>query len=163
MKKTSGVYSEGRSSDWEPSNSSLIILSCIVVFLIGVIIYNQMGVILPTKTPDVVLSLIDRIVKGEDIRTSLSECVSFEVTDTNVLDMKLVFRLYGTDIPVSYEVLNENDGYVEFVVKGKTGKPQYPRLFMFYKVDNDGLISDYTIGRLQPFSTRDEEYNKKWD
>lgn len=62
-----------------------------------------------------------------------------------------------------YEFVKIKKNYVEVILKDDQGQPIYPRLGLFFTLDSkSGKLDKYTFVRLQPFSTRDKEYNKLW-
>lgn len=167
----------GRRVDWP-----LVFLIVVTVALGFFFLYTLLqGIKKPeeVKPPRVVQLLFSEWLKNEGNPNGQQEalrlCMAYGryETDTlaqNALEEDTENFLYvlssreSDRVASSYAVERVADGFVEIVLYDAEGEPMYPKVAMAYTLDEQGLfITDYTIGRLQPFSTRDEEYVKVWN
>lgn len=176
---------------YEPSNTTLVVLGIVAALLLVLYIFTLTTVVRAPREeqvdlPGTVASLLDdmfvkrRVLddvadeyfKVLPVSPDLAETEedSAGITTTNEF---LVQRprialdyLLGEDIGKvhGYEVAVSHTGYVEVIMLDIADQPIYPRFALFYKLDGEAgdAIVDYSMGRLQPYSRRHEEYNKTW-
>lgn len=65
--------------------------------------------------------------------------------------------------PTDFEVTMSLRNYIELQFKDANGENLYPKVgFIYQLADDKPIIQDYTLGRLEPFSKYNEEYDDAW-
>lgn len=153
----------------------LITLRILCVILLALLVYSVSPLAKNNNryhTPGVVVKFLDAVI-GPDSDLG-SACAQYLVTsggesrisgDTSTQDyvhFETVFFSFNDGV-ASYEIRKEFPGYAEVVLYDDHGSELYPCVAFHYSLNPDGtMIEDYSIARLQPFSTKDREYNELW-
>lgn len=147
-----------------------IFLLAVCVLITGSIFLNQLyNHEQETKPPLTVSKFLELMINYADDYATRSELVT--------LFLRTEDSLSDTFSRFDYVVANRDDervaasikfdmsqkGYTEFTMYDKDGSPIYPRVGFLYNLSPDGLyITDWEIGRLEPFDRLDPEYSAKW-
>lgn len=123
------------------------------------------------QQPQVIVDFLENLLVGEE---PLEDVLERYLEDSGISKMEnpeanshyvfFEYVLFTRETPItSYEITSSEEGYVEATLFDANGEAIWPRFGMAYKLNWDRTkISDYTIGRLQPYSRRHEEYSQRW-
>ncbi len=168
----------GKTSDF-PSRLQLSLLVLVTVVLALFFVYTICSDSqAKAEDPPLVITKLftDWIAAGDNPTARkgvLSLCIDYseyateiEANDMQEQDLQnfldVLMPRDGTQV-AGFEVTAMMNNFVEVTLMDEEGRPLYPRVGLAYKLTPNGVfITDYTLGRLQPFSRYDEEYSDLW-